>query len=327
VSRPRRQILFMLLATMALARAGVGEEALDPSKPAGNTNKPQVLIEGRVLEWQVSDEFNFAFGIDYMREAGGGGIVQGGDLTLPANPSLSSAARIFFEDVDISNGSFDAFIETLEQVGQVKVLFKPSIVLTARHINREGIEEDPINDPELDLDKYDPESHIESKKYPNYYDARLSNSTRIPYEFAEAIGVRLVSVTQYLDTGVTMDVSVLDVDDDLVTVDLRTTVQDLSGFVNVGLNERNEATRVPMREARKIQNRVIIPDRMIFLAGLIKSTTRQYQRQGIPWLGEIPILNLIFSNRRNQYQDIELVFLIKPEVITPYRPIDVSEGQ
>ena len=146
------------------------------------------------------------------------------------------------------------------------------------------------------------------------------NKQEIPYETAAASGNRLISFTQYRSAGLTLDVVVQHVTPDgLVVLDLNTNITDLTGFIRVGLNERNEPMRVPVFDSREIENRLIIPDGTVFLAGLMKTTRQSERERGLPWLSELPIIRWFTTNESRDSQDTELVFLIKPEILT-HRP-------
>jgi type II secretory pathway component GspD/PulD (secretin) len=153
------------------------------------------------------------------------------------------------------------------------------------------------------------------------YTATLSNETEIPYESAKAVGRSLVSVTEYQKSGVSLVVSVQKViDNELVVLTMDTNVSDVTGFVNVGLNNQQQPMRVPTVDRRSIRNRVIVPNGQIFIAGLMKTTQQVEKRRGIPWLSELPLLKYIFSSTRTVDVDNELVFLVKAEILTPYQP-------
>jgi Flp pilus assembly secretin CpaC len=260
----------------------------------------QVRIEARILEWQVTDSMEFDFVVRYSRNPGAGSVLDMADLILAAQPPLGSAARVFLSGLDTPNGRIDGLIETLETVGSVRTLFKPSSILTSRQVDRIQ-----LNQPDnLGFSSWG---------------ANLEHNSRIPFETTKAVGHRLVSVTDYRDTGVGMNVSVDRVEGDLVFLTLHTYVSDLTGFINVGLNNYQEPMRVPTIDGRSIKSRLVIPDRTVFIAGLMKTSSQIERKRGIPWLSEIPYLGSLLSSTRFENEDRELVFLIKPEILTPYR--------
>jgi type II secretory pathway component GspD/PulD (secretin) len=115
----------------------------------------------------------------------------------------------------------------------------------------------------------------------------------------------------------TLDVVVQNVTPEgLVVLDLNTRIKDLTGFIRVGLNQREEPMRVPTFDTREIENRLIVPDGTVFLAGVMKTTRQIERRRGVPILSDLPLLRHLTSSRRESYEDAELVFLVKPEVLS-----------
>ena len=269
-----------------------------------DTASTQVRIEARILEWRITNGMDFDFAVRYQRDPGSSSILDSADLTLPADPSLGSAARIFFDDIDVGPGSFEAVIEALETVGEVSILSQPSIIL-----NSQQVDPDQIN-----ISNTNTESFV----------AKLSNTVRIPYETTESLGTILASVTKYRDSGVALDVNVVHIQDNLVVLDYWASVTDLSGFINIGLNPQNQPMRVPTIDSRSLLNRVIVVDRQIFIAGLIKTTRESDRRRGIPWISELPFMRWLLTSKKQSFEDTELVFLIRPEILTTTPPMPIS---
>lgn len=262
--------------------------------------RPQVRIEARVLEWQRQGGLDVDFAVAYQRKPGSGSNVESSDLTLLTAQPMQSAARIFFDELETSAGSFDAVIQALQSAGTVEILSKPYNVVTSEEIK------------EADF------NNLAAKPK---YTATLSNETEIPYESARAVGSRLVSVTEYQKAGVSLVVSVQKViDNHLIILTMDTNVSEVSGFVNVGLNNDGAPLRVPTLDRRSIRNRLIVNDGEVFIAGLMKTSKQVEQRRGIPWISELPVLKYFLSSTRMVTVDTELVFLVKAEIVMPYKP-------
>ncbi len=296
------------LGFFGLAAAQAPPSGSDPIPTLTLTPLPeQVRVEVRILEWQTSNSMEFDFVVAYTRNEGmKSAILDAADLMLPADPALTSATRLFFDGMDANDpGSFDAVVEILEQVGSVRILSEPSIMLEVEADNSPF----EINSPDL--------APVTRR--------RLSNAVRIPYETTKSVGAALASVTEYKDSGVTMDVAVLDVKGKLVTLDMKTTVSDLTGFISIGLNNYGEPSRVPTVDSRMIENRVIIPDRTVSITGVMKTSRESDRRRGIPWISEVPLLGWLLSSKKTLRDEAELVFLVKPEIVHPYQIIDPLE--
>jgi type II secretory pathway component GspD/PulD (secretin) len=52
----------------------------------------------------------------------------------------------------------------------------------------------------------------------------------------------------------------------------------------------------------------------VFIGGLIKRTSEQ-TREGVPVLGDIPVLGMLFSNRAQSSVNTELIVLITPYIV------------
>lgn len=261
--------------------------------------RPQVRIEACVLEWQHAGTLDVDFAVAYQREPGGGSAVGSAGLTTMQEPPLGSAARLFFDELDTAAGSFDAVIEALESVGTVRILSQPYNVVTSAEVA---------------------DGDFNNLKTDAAYTAKLSNETEVPFETAKSVGRNLVSVTEYQKAGVSLEVSVQKViDNHLVVLTMDTNVSDVTGFVNVGLNSQNAPMRVPTLDRRSIKNRLIVVDGKLFIAGLMKTSQQEEQRRGIPILGELPLLKHLFSSTRTVTIEKELVFLIKAQILTPYK--------
>ena len=289
------------------------------------TTRTQVRVEARVLEWVTDDNLHVDFAVRYKGVPGSSSILENADLTLPSDPSLGSAGRFFFDNMDAGDrGSFDGVIETLETVGTTKILARPSIILTAATNQVKGLSTSAAQ-PAITEASGTPVA----AGTPSVYSARIDNTLRIPYEKMQTVGYVLASITEYRDAGVTLEVSVPCVENDLIVLDLNTIVSDQTGTINIGTNSQKKPTAVPTLDSRSIQNRLIIPDKTVFIAGLIKTTKEGKGKRGIPILGEIPFFGNLISNHKSRHTESELVFLVKAEILTPYRemqPINVAGG-
>lgn len=260
-------------------RADEGTAAA-PEKP----RIQQIRVEVRILEWHLTNAMDFDFAVLYTNN-GEGGILRSADLTLPAQPPLSSAARVFLDGLDAGHGSFEGVIEALETVGTVKILSQPTVIVT-------------VGDKD---------------------EGKVVSGTRIPYESVRAFGgVRLATTTEYRDTGIALQTTALPSKyEGLVHLRINVSVTDLSGFINIGTDDDGNALRVPVINSRSMVNEVVVRDRSVFIAGLLKSTSEIERRQGIPWISELPILRWFLSSYSRDTETKELVFLIRPEILDP----------
>lgn len=295
-------------ASLALAQTPAPTAAPAPATPAATPAAPpppptpsptpppirQVRAEMRVLEWQLSNTTDFDFAV--LFKGGPQSIIDAADLTLPASAPLSRAARVFLSGMDAGSGSFDAVIETLETVGKVSTVFNTSVTMTI-----------PT-----------PGATPAGPGFPAAYDATVTNSTELPYATSKSFGVTLATVTDYRKSGVKLEASAKSIRyDQFVDLQLRSTVSDLTGYMNVAKDAAGTEMRVPVLDTRMIQNHVLVKDRSIFISGLMKSTRETKRSQGIPWIAELPFFRWFMSNKATDSEVVELIFLVRPEIIEP----------
>lgn len=298
--RPRGSALLglgsLVAAALAAAAGPVRAEDPPPAPPAeptpaatpaptpSPTPQRQVRAEIRVLEWQLDNSFDFDFAVLYTPASGtDGGILNAADLTLPAASPLSSAARFFLQNMNSGQGSFEAVVETLETVGKVNVLQAQEITM-------------PVG--------------------PTEAGGTLASGQKLPVDVLRQQGLAPVRATDFRDTGVQLTCKALDVKyDEFVELEIDASVTDATGFINISKDATGNLSRVPILDRRKIQNRVLVRDRSIFISGLLKSSRETERRQGVPWLAELPILKWFLSNDAKDEETLELVFLVRPEIL------------
>ncbi|MBI1785783.1 hypothetical protein HYR69_11620 [Candidatus Sumerlaeota bacterium] len=267
-----------------------------PAAPAAEP-KPirQVRCEVRILEWKLNNTTDRDFAV--MLQGDPGSILGSSDLTLPARDPMSEAARVFLSGLDTGSGNFQAVIETLEKAGTVKILAQPSVIMT---VGASGV------------------PNPADKSNPTAYSAQVKSNTRIPYPSANALGTSLATITSFRDTGVTLECNAQDIKyDEFVQLQINASLTEPTGFINVNTDAKGNEMRVPLVDSRVIRNQVLVKNGSIFISGLLKSTREIERRQGIPWISELPGLRKILSNKKKSSEVVELVFLVRPEILDP----------
>ncbi len=82
----------------------------------------------------------------------------------------------------------------------------------------------------------------------------------------------------------------------------------ISGFEVPALRTRRASTTLDLLEGQTLA-----------LAGLLERQSEKV-KTGVPLLMDIPILGMLFSSRRFQKRETELLVLVTPHVIDPTRP-------
>ncbi len=123
-----------------------------------------------------------------------------------------------------------------------------------------------------------------------------------------APGAPVVNTIELRDTGVILKVTPRVNDSNTITLDISQEVSDVARTTTSGINS-------PTIQQRRFSSTVATTSgQMVALGGLIRDTTTR-QRQGIPFLSQIPVLGAAFGKQTNIGSRTELIVLITPTVI------------
>ena len=123
-----------------------------------------------------------------------------------------------------------------------------------------------------------------------------------------APGAPVVNTVELRDTGVILKVTPRVNDSNTITLDISQEVSDVARTTTSGINS-------PTIQQRRLASTVATTSgQMVALGGLIRDTTTR-QKQGIPFLSQIPIIGAAFGKQSEQGTRTELIVLITPTVI------------
>jgi type IV pilus assembly protein PilQ len=258
---------------------------IPPRKPVESN---QVRIHMKVLEWTTNLTDEYGFRVLYSRNAGSGNIIDGADMTFPISAVTDYGMRAFFDNLMTRSGSFETFVECLEQYGSVEVLSEPNVIC--------------------------PVLPNASKDEP--YQAKITTGSKIPFEKTQSVGNTLAQVTDFRDIGVTLNVGVRKIlNNRYIQLVVLINVKNLAGYVSVGTNKDGNPMLVPELTSREITNFLMAENEKTMITGLLVSEAHSTTSIGTPWISKIPILNFFFGNKKINTQRQELVFLLRPEII------------
>jgi type II secretory pathway component GspD/PulD (secretin) len=82
---------------------------------------------------------------------------------------------------------------------------------------------------------------------------------------------------------------------------------------------------IPSKKTTQVSTRMLVPNgKTVFLGGLIQHQINN-TREGIPGLGDAPIVGVLFSNRAKAITSTEIVILITPRIVD-YKIVNPEEG-
>ena len=149
--------------------------------------------------------------------------------------------------------------------------------------------------------------------------ARLQVGALVPFltsssQSALTNNATIVNQVQYQPTGVIMEVTPRVNSGGLVTLDISQEVSDVDTTT-----PRASGIDSPTFQQRSVTSRIVVQDgQTIGLAGLIRDSSSR-SNSGIPWLKDVPILNIFAGTQDNRRVRTELLVLITPHVVHDQR--------
>jgi type II secretory pathway component GspD/PulD (secretin) len=251
----------------------------------------QIRIKARILEWTHDSRIDWGFNLNYSAPDDSDGL-RWAKLLLPSQHlgETNQGLEALLKGATTGhNVIFLRSYQTLEQLGDVRVISQPNIVAKCP----------PFGAPEATV--------AEGK-----YSAKVSTDSDVPYEIAKTAGFSLAQVTEYIKISTQLSVTVAGVKDKFIKLHVNASVNDLGNYVSVGKDTAGNALKVPRTEERSITNTILVADRQVFIAGLLKTAKNTRKSQGVPWLSELPLIGYLFKNQERTGKDQELLFIIQP---------------
>jgi general secretion pathway protein D len=114
---------------------------------------------------------------------------------------------------------------------------------------------------------------------------------------------------QYLDVGVKVDVTPRVHPDGDVSMKLSVEVSAIAGTSSIGgINQ-------PIISTRKVEHDIRLKDGEASVLGGLVERTETKNINGIPGLGEVPLLRYLFSDNSNEVQENEVLIVLTPHII------------
>jgi general secretion pathway protein D len=247
----------------------------------------QVIIEVTIAQVALTDEINF--GVEWLFKGGApSGRGTGGLFTRdkPINPGVPgtgtgttnpalSLAQGFVYIINNANfpGGFQAVLHLLDTYGNTKVIGNPHLAA-------------------LDTQK-----------------ATIKSGEKIPINQQSIVGstTNVVTTTsQYIDTGVLLQVTPHINAGGLVTLDVQAEVSDPGNFL---------PGEAPPINTRSVQTMVSVQSGQTMVMGGLIGETKQISSEGLPLLSRIPIIGGLFGDQTLKNNRTELIMFITPRVV------------
>ena len=257
----------------------------------------QVLIEAKVLEVSLRDEFSA--GIDWSTVGlfGGEGLLQlssveGGLVRGILDPATGPVTNFKFSQ---QGNDFTAVIDAVSRFGTVHALASPRLTV--------------LNNQSAVLNVAQNEVYFE-------IDITTTTNDNVSQTTVD-------SQIRNVPEGVIINVQPsIDLDDAKISMAVRPTVTRITGFRNdpaVAFASANLPepiqSQIPVVNVQEFDSVIQMNSgQAIVMGGLIQDRTVSEQN-GVPVLGEVPLVGALFRNQQDQIQKTELIVLLKATIV------------
>jgi len=241
----------------------------------------QVLIDATVVSVKLTD--NLLYGIEWFFRQGNTAV--GSGLSGVTLGDLSSKAAAAFATGGLSlvqnSGSVQALLSAEADKGNVNVISSPSLMV--------------LNNQQAKINVGD-QVPIQT------------STTSLPISGGTNASIAQSASIQYLDTGVTLEVTPRVNANGMVILEIKQTV-------STPVTTTTGVSTSPTIQKKEIESFVAVQDgETIVLGGLIDDNNTA-NKAGIPWLHELPWIGPLFGNTTYKRTKNELVVLITPRVV------------
>jgi general secretion pathway protein D len=239
-----------------------------------------VLIEVVIAEITLTDSLQY--GVEWFLrgrsgDLGGYGIGSGTDSSFGQNFSggLSDGLSFF-----LGTNDFQSFLQMVETEGKVNILSTPTL---------------------LALDNTEATITVGGREPTITRSSTQTTDSDAP----------IVNDIQYEDTGIILDVTPHINSSGLVRLEISQQIIDINDTPLTGIDGLN----TPRFTERNIKTSLVAEDGKTVVIGGIIETSNNNNRQGIPILGDIPLLGFFFSRTEIDVEKTELIVAITPHVV------------
>ncbi|TBV17459.1 pilus (MSHA type) biogenesis protein MshL [Stutzerimonas kirkiae] len=250
----------------------------------------QVILETKILEVSLSDGFQSGINWSQLGRGLGGADFSlgiGGD-TLTGPEGLGGVFS-----ASVSTGDFSGVLQLLETQGQVRVLSSPRIstLNNQKAVIKVGTDEFFVTDVSTTT-------------------TSLSGGTTAPDLD--------ITLTPFF-SGISLDVTPQIDENEQVTLHVRPTVSRVEDQQkSIQLGGADNVFNLPLALSTTRQSDSIVRARsgqVVVIGGLLENRNTN-EDANVPWASRLPLLGVLFQQRRRELQQTELVILMRPQVVT-----------
>ena len=257
-------------------------DEIDELIEALDTPTRQVLLEGKILEITLSDDFSSLFDIDFQSASDHHSVEAGRFAGLAGSTLLW----------DFVDKEFTMRLELLETEGRVKTIATPMVLCSNNSLAKFFIgEERPI----------------------------VTNYEFEVREYADRTTETVRPVMNLEEIGTTLEITPLINEDRTVTLEILTEIStvNVGGASISNVTEAGEIVTLPIDtvDTATIESIIVAQDgKKLAIGGLVREEENVIESK-VPLLGDIPILGFFFKKYISEMKRKETVMLIVPHIM------------
>lgn len=259
---------------------------------------PQVLLEMKVMDVLIGDDFNSVFNFSLTDSGLTGNSTN--PISLGNAPLINGSLAFEFLD-----NSLQANIEFLQEEKRIKILSTP-MVMAANNRPAKLF----VGDQQVMVTGYTSEVTTV-----NGDDLLLSANNIVPTTSVKEIG-NTITITPYINA------------DNTITLTLNQESSTIkNAAVSIAVVAEGQVLNLPLDTitTANLKGTVIAKDGLTVAVGGLVRETRSQQESKVPWLADIPYLGWLFTSVQYVTQRSELILMITPHVMSdPGAPAVVS---
>lgn len=261
--------------------------------------KRQVILETKILEVKLSEGYEQGVQWDKFNIWNGKALMTASSqVTMPTTSNTIATALGGGASFTLSEGNFNTVVNLLKTQGDVNTLSSPRVTATnnQKAVIKVGNDE--------------------------YFVTGISSTTQSSTTGSSTTPD--IELTPFF-SGIALDVTPQIDDDNNVLLHVHPSVIDITEQEKkidlTGLNGSSTATSstvtLPMAFSNIRESDTVVQAKsgdIIVIGGLMR-TNKEQQVSKVPWLGDIPGLGELFTNKKDVTSKTELVIMLKPQVV------------
>ena len=244
---------------------------------------PQVLVEARVVEITLDSDKEFELSHVFEHVTGGTShLLQDSDTTLETPGSAPTPSMGLRLNVRsiADDYTLDHYLRLLVTEGNAQILSSPNIIVSVGN------------------------------------QASIVTGEDVPIQSATVVSGSVSTTTIFKRVGIKLYVTPLQVTDDMARLDINPEVSAVTGYTAAG----ESGVSNPIVAVRSVRTTLSVKDgELLTIGGLLRSERHGVVRK-VPFIGDVPLLGMLFRSKRDTETKTMLVFFLRVSILDEGRP-------